>query len=801
QCGRHRRARRPVSNGSSREVEVIPAKWLRCRKDEPYHHDRKVAHKQKVGGTTAQCQGEKGSDRVATILSIEPPRMLMIKIEGHDVLFELDTGASMSIIDERTWRKLGAPELRDSGVEATAYNNERIKLQGQMLASVEFAGHKAEMELHVFKQATHPLCGRDMIKALQIDCGPHYNKVHSLQEMSQIQLKNGIVRLLQENKELFEEGLGKCTSFKATLKFKEKPTPKFFRARPVPIALRPKVEAKLQELVANGSLRAVDHSQWATPLVVVPKPGGKIRICGDYKITVNPQLDINQYPLPKPEDLFHLSRLGRNPIRTQLHPWEEPERVWQRVHMDFCDTTNGSKWLVLVDAKSKWPEVIRMGSTTAGRTAVKLKEVFSRHGLPEQLVSDNGPPFTSKDFKEYCEQRGIQQIFTPPYHPNSNGEAERFVQTFKNSLYKGLKAGKSEEVAVSDLLLEYRVTPHVATGKSPAELLMGRRLRTVFDIKKSGVIARSNKYKEDMKKYYNRGKKERKFGVGQEVFIRNYSGSEQKWIPGIITRVLGSCTYEVHYGVGQRKVHTDQIKERVIPWECTEDYMLGKGDKSKGKSLEEETEVIRLRRSGRKRKETERMKEYREEKRRRVNLIGMRVISILDRAYPEVVGIKAGGVSKVQLCGSCLCLHRQNRQCSHSGPRLTTRYLWLRWPRCRLWQARRLLALPRIKEAKSTWLHLRRLWYCRNRNNKLCIFRCFRRRKLLEDRQEDQGAVDGGEDPRRGCDAFRSCSGKPWRDESVRRDRARSNAEGSRAQSRERPRRQYEENERQEESA
>ncbi|KAL6723825.1 hypothetical protein Aduo_018789 [Ancylostoma duodenale] len=101
---------------------------------------------------------------------------------------------------------------------------------------------------------------------------------------------------------------------------------------------------------------------------------------------------------------------------------KNPRKFGLRLHIDFCETANGAKWLIVVDAKSKWPEVMKMGSTTAEKTAVNLKEVFSRHGLPEQLVSDNGPPFTSRDFREYCEYRGIEQIFTPPYHPNSNGD-------------------------------------------------------------------------------------------------------------------------------------------------------------------------------------------------------------------------------------------------------------------------------------------------------------------------------------------------------------------------------------------
>lgn len=82
---------------------------------------------------------------------------------------------------------------------------------------------------------------------------------------------------------------------------------------------------------------------------------------------------------------------GNDQIRTPLHPWEEPRNVWQRLHMDFAETTGGVMWLVVVDAKSKWPEVIKMNSTTAERTLEKIKDLFCIHGLPEQIVVDNGP--------------------------------------------------------------------------------------------------------------------------------------------------------------------------------------------------------------------------------------------------------------------------------------------------------------------------------------------------------------------------------------------------------------------------
>ncbi|EPB67030.1 reverse transcriptase [Ancylostoma ceylanicum] len=238
---------------------------------------------------------------------IEPPIMLVMRINDVPVQCELDTGAAISIMDEKTWKLVGRPPVKPANLEAMAYNNSSIRFRGKCRVKVEFNGTSLMREIFLLPQASHPLCGRDLIKAMHIDCGPYVG----VNQLGNSKIKAKLDQILQENKELFSAGLGKCTSTKAVLKFREdKPHPKFFRARPVPIALRPKVEAKLEELVRNGTLVRVDHSEWGTPLVVVPKPGGKIRLCGDYKVTINPQLDINQYPLSKPDDLFHMLNGG-----------------------------------------------------------------------------------------------------------------------------------------------------------------------------------------------------------------------------------------------------------------------------------------------------------------------------------------------------------------------------------------------------------------------------------------------------------------------------------------------------------
>ena len=128
------------------------------------------------------------------------------------------------------------------------------------------------------------------------------------------------------------------------------------------------------------------------------------------------------------------SQLNRNdPDKHSSHPWQYPSKPWQRIHIDYCGTFRGQMYLIVVDAYRKWPEVIRMSSSTSTSEITKvLPSLFSRHGLLDKLVSDNGPQFTPDEFKEFMTTCGILHIKTAPYHPQTSGEVERFVQTFKN---------------------------------------------------------------------------------------------------------------------------------------------------------------------------------------------------------------------------------------------------------------------------------------------------------------------------------------------------------------------------------
>ena len=103
---------------------------------------------------------------------------------------------------------------------------------------------------------------------------------------------------------MFSSELGTMKEFQAKLTLREGTKSRFYHPRPVPYALKGAVEKELDRLEENGVVERVSHSDWAASIVPVPKADGAVRICGDYKVTVNSALDVDQYPLPHPADLM-----------------------------------------------------------------------------------------------------------------------------------------------------------------------------------------------------------------------------------------------------------------------------------------------------------------------------------------------------------------------------------------------------------------------------------------------------------------------------------------------------------------
>ncbi|KAK7102371.1 hypothetical protein V1264_020601 [Littorina saxatilis] len=165
-----------------------------------------------------------------------------------------------------------------------------------------------------------------------------------------------------------------------------------------------------------------------------------------------------------------IPKLPSNP-KQPLRSHSIPSRPWQKVATDLFNW-NSKDYLVTVDYYSRYFEVDQLHSTTSSAVIQKLSAHFARHGIPEKLVSDNGPQYSSEEFSHFATTWDFQHVTSSPGYPQSNGLAERTVQTVKNILDKAKTDGHSALLSI----LEYRTTP-VDGLASPAQLLMGRQLR------------------------------------------------------------------------------------------------------------------------------------------------------------------------------------------------------------------------------------------------------------------------------------------------------------------------------------
>lgn len=245
-----------------------------------------------------------------------------------------------------------------------------------------------------------------------------------------------------------------------------------------------------------------------------------------------------------------------NPVKAPLHVWDTPTRNWQRVHMDYAGPFLNHNFLIVVDARSKWPEIYSLkNSPTSENTIHFLREIFSHQGLPEVLVSDNATIFKSDEFSNFCKRMGIRQRFSAPGNPSTNGLAERYVQILKTKL----KCMKFEPGTLHQklckLLFRFRTTP-LSSGQTPAEMMLGRNLRTVLDLLRP------------TEPDYNKASQpfsDAKFCIGERVQSRNYSGSVI-WKYGTVAQVLGKVHYLIQMDEGYTiKRHHNQLRSCKVP--------------------------------------------------------------------------------------------------------------------------------------------------------------------------------------------------------------------------------------------
>ena len=147
--------------------------------------------------------------------------------------------------------------------------------------------------------------------------------------------------------------------------------------------------------------------------------------------------------------------------------------------LDLCGPfPTGESLLVVTDRYSRWVEVEVIRSTTSSSIITRLRQVFARLGLPVTLTTDNAKNLTSPEFEEFCVRCQIRHLTVTPLWPQANGLVERQNRTLMKAIRASVAKRRDWQESLQSFLLAYRSTPHPSTGKSPAELIYGRQLRT-----------------------------------------------------------------------------------------------------------------------------------------------------------------------------------------------------------------------------------------------------------------------------------------------------------------------------------
>ena len=218
-----------------------------------------------------------------------------MQIGDQELPMEATTGASLSIISEETYCSLTkTPALLPTQARLHTYTGELLPVLGSITVPVHHNHQQKILPLLVVKGGGPSLLGRDWLQHLHLD----WKTIH------QVCLIDVLHAVLDRYAGVFQEELGTLQGTKVKLLVDSSVPPKFCKPRPVPFAVRQKVETELQCLQDESVIEPVQFSQWATPIVPVVKQDGTVRICGDYKATINRALKSEVYPLPRIEDLF-----------------------------------------------------------------------------------------------------------------------------------------------------------------------------------------------------------------------------------------------------------------------------------------------------------------------------------------------------------------------------------------------------------------------------------------------------------------------------------------------------------------
>lgn len=275
-------------------------------------------------------------------------------------------------------------------------------------------------------------------------------------------------------------------------------------------------------------------------------------------------------------------RYSRSNSKEPLQPHTVPELPWQKIGIDF-KSLGTLNFLIIVDYFSKFIVVNKIVSKTAESVISTLKNVFQLTGLPQEIFSDNGPPYNSKQFSDFAAKYDIKLCTSSPQYAQSNGMVERAIETAKSLLTKSYQQGTDPCLAI----LDYNVTPKQGLPP-PSQLLMGRRLRTTLPVIKrylnpqysaKNVRERLVSNQERQKSYYNKNSKRlSRLYPNQKVLMQD---GIRQWRPGTVIRKSGPNDYVININntdYRRNRRFLRPLQESILPTPTLETHSQQKID-------------------------------------------------------------------------------------------------------------------------------------------------------------------------------------------------------------------------------
>ncbi|GFQ80959.1 retrovirus-related Pol polyprotein from transposon 17.6 [Trichonephila clavata] len=380
-------------------------------------------------------------------------------------MFKLDTGSQVNVIPKSEllkWEEKPAEEDEDINpyFEDIALGSSTVEEHCRLLRRTLLKARKAYLKFNELKTQLLQTSVNYLGHVLSDEgIKPDPKKIRAIEQFATPNCQEDLQRFLGKNlviadalsraqstTDKFDEVLGQEATVRINLLTQDSPTKG--QRLVVPVKYREEILKLLHvshKGVVSSKIKAREYFYWLNLNRDVEEYVSKCKICQKYQRENQKEILINP---------------------------EIPGRSWQKVACDFF-CLKGKEHLLMMDYLSKYVELKPLNSTTAQSVITVMKSIYATHGIPEDLVSDGGPPFNSNLMTNFFRKWGIKHHVTPPHFPRANGQIERAVQTVKNSLTKAAEEGKD----LYAVLLDYRIQP-AKDMPSPAEILMGRKLRS-----------------------------------------------------------------------------------------------------------------------------------------------------------------------------------------------------------------------------------------------------------------------------------------------------------------------------------